>query len=347
MPLTPTRRSMLLGAASALLTHSADASLFHWHHRHKHPPSTHLLSNPQASPRAQKLYAYLWQIYGKQTLTGQQAAPRTGPSAELAYLQRVTGKQPAILGLDYIHPDEQAFVNDYATQWYTEQGGIPTICWHWGAPDIGTGYENSKKDFDLPAALRTGTPQHDALQRDLDGIADQLTVLRDRDIPVLWRPLHEFTGTWFWWGKHGPSAFKDLWILMYEFFTTTRGLNNLVWVAGFSGEPSADLSRAWYPGSQYVDIAGPDTYVKDHNNLAPLFAEVHGIVGDTKPICLHECGPIPDPDLLDDVAPWLYFMTWHTRFIIDNPLNPPDFLNRVYNSKRYLTLDQLPNLKDV
>ncbi len=146
------------------------------------------------------------------------------------------------------------------------------------------------KNFDLPAALTAGTPQYSALNRDLAGVADQLTILRDRDIPVLWRPLHEFTGSWFWWGKHGPEPLKALWAHMYDYFTNTRGLNNLIWVAGFSGEPSAD----WYPGSAYVDIAGPDTYVKDHGNLANLFAAVKVIVGETKPICLHECGPVPD-----------------------------------------------------
>ena len=167
------------------------------HPPHPSRPSLHLPALPPQTPpqqptsqppRPKTLHLPLGHFYGHKTLTGQQAAPRLGPSAELEYLQRITGKQPAILGLDYLHPAEQTFVNDYATRWYLEQGGIPTICWHWGAPDIGTGYENAKKDFDLPAALRAGTPQHDSMQRDLAGIADQLTVLRDRDIPVLWRP---------------------------------------------------------------------------------------------------------------------------------------------------------------
>ena len=223
-----------------------------------------------------------------------------------------------------------------------EEGGIPTICWHWGAPDVGTGYENSKKDFDLPAALVSGTPQYEALNRDLAGVADQLTILRDRDIPILWRPMHEFTGTWFWWGKHGPNALKALWAHMYDYFTNTRGLNNLIWVAGFSGEPRPE----WYPGAAYVDIAGPDTYVKDHGNLASLFAAVHAIVGDTKPICLHECGPVPDPDLLGKAADWLYFMPWTHDFIADQTLNPPEFLSRAYNSKRFITRDEVPNLKN-
>jgi beta-mannanase len=58
-------------------------------------------------------------------------------------------------------------------------------------------------------------------------------------------PLHEFTGQWSWWGKHGPSAFIDLYLHMYDSFTNARGLNNLIWVAAFSGEPKSD----WYPGA--------------------------------------------------------------------------------------------------
>ena len=95
-----------------------------------------------------------------------------------------------------------------------------------------------------------------------------------------------------------------------------------------------------------MDIAGPDTYVKNHDNLAPIFSAVHAFVGDTKPICLHECGPIPDPDLLGRDSDWLYFMTWTTDFIMDPKLNPPDFLNRAYNSPRFVTRDEVPNLKD-
>lgn len=331
-----TRRSFLAGAAASALSISARGSIFPWHHKKR-------LSNPRASAPARRLYSYLWSVYGHKTLTGQQVSAWSGPRSELDYLQRTTGKQPAILGLDYINPEKWMFVNDRATRWYLEEGGIPTICWHWGAPDIGTGYENSKKDFDLPAALRTGTAQNAAMNRDLEGVADQLTILRDRNIPVLWRPLHEFTGHWFWWGKHGPAAFKELYLHMYDYFTNTRGLNNLVWVAAFSGEPSVE----WYPGAAYVDIVGPDTYVKDHGNLAPLFAAVKTFVGETKPICLHECGPIPDPDLLGRDSEWLYFMTWTADFIMDQKLNPPEFLKRVYNSERFITRDEVPDLKDV
>ncbi|TPG38352.1 mannan endo-1,4-beta-mannosidase A and B [Sphingomonas koreensis] len=300
------------------------------------------LANPAADAPAKALYRYLWRIYRHKTLTGQQESDRQpdGPRAELDYIERTTGKLPAILGLDYITPNDQNAVNDRATRWYRD-GGIPTICWHWGAPDIGTGYENAKKDFDVAAALRPGTPQNKAMTRDLAHVGDLLTVLRDRGVPVLWRPFHEFSGDWFWWGKHGPGAFKALWTLMYDYFTRDRELTNLIWVLGWAGQ---NIDPAYNPGRDRFDIAGADLYVKDHGNLASMYQAVRRIVGDDAPICLHENGPIPDPETLSADADWLYFMTWHSEFILDGKTNPPADLKRFYNADRYLTRDEIPRL---
>lgn len=297
-------------------------------------------SNANASPAARRLYAYLWSQYGRKTLTGQQeqgSAP-PNPRSELDYLQRVTGKLPAILGLDYIDPRDNDAVNDRATAW-ARSGGIVTLCWHWGAPDIGTGYENSKKDFDVAAALKPGTPQNGAMMRDMAEVARLLAVLRDRGVAVLWRPFHEFSGDWFWWGKHGSEMFKSLWALMYDQFTRVHRLDNLIWVLGWAGQ---NVDPAWYPGRATVDVTGADIYAKDHGNLAAMFAQVKAIVGDTLPICLHENGPVPDPALLGASADWLWFMTWHTRWLTGADQNTPDQLRRDYASKRYVTKDELP-----
>lgn len=298
------------------------------------------LRNPNASSAARRLYAYLGSQYGKKTLTGQQeqgSAP-PNPHGELDYLKRVTGKLPAILGLDYIDPRDNDAVNDRATAW-ARSGGIVTLCWHWGAPDIGTGYENSKKDFDVAAALKPGTPQNVAMMRDMTEVARLLNVLQDRGVPVLWRPFHEFSGDWFWWGKHGSNAFKALWALMYDQFTRVHGLDNLIWVLGWAGQ---NVDPTWYPGRATVDVAGADIYASDHGNLAPMFARVKAIVGDTLPICLHENGPVPDPTLLGPGADWLWFMTWHTRWLTGADQNTPDQLRRDFASKRYVSKDELP-----
>jgi mannan endo-1,4-beta-mannosidase len=297
------------------------------------------LSNPRASPQAQALYRFLWSLYGRKTLTGQQEGVAHATPVELDYIEKTTGRLPAILGLDYIAPRDNHAVNERATAWH-RSGGIVTLCWHWGAPDIGAGYENSKKDFDLVAALAPGTPQNLALHRGLATIGDLLTVLRDRKVPVLWRPLHEFSGDWFWWGKHGPAAFKALWALMHEEFTRRRGLDNLIWVLGWAGQ---NVDPAWYPGRDLVDVGGADIYADDHGNLASLFQAVKAIVGDGVPICLHENGPIPDPAMLGPQADWLWFMTWHTRWLMDPGQNDPQRLRAYYASDRFLTKDELPD----
>lgn len=304
------------------------------------PRPAHRLVHPRPSVEAAALYAYLWSIYGHRTLTGQQESGTTpaGPTAELDYLQQVTGRLPAILGLDYITPADQANVNERATAWH-RSGGIVTLCWHWGAPDIGTGYENSKKDFDVPAALTPGTLQNRLMMDQMAHVADLLAVLRDRRVPVLWRPFHEFSGDWFWWGKHGPNAFKRLWVLMHDFYTQQRQLNNLIWVCGWAGQ---NVDPAYFPGFDRVDVAGADFYAADHGNQARMFAEVKAIVGDALPICMHENGPVPDPATLRRGAEWLWFMTWHTKWIRDPDQNTADQLRRFYGSSRYITKDELP-----
>src|SRR5699024_12023865 len=100
----------------------------------------------------------------------------------------------------------------------------------------------------------------------------------DAGVPVLWRPLHEFDGQWFWWGKGGPKNFRRLWQLMYNRFTMHHGLNNLIWVLGYSGE----IENGWYPGDEYVDISGADTY--DSGSHIELYDKVVQVVGSEMPI---------------------------------------------------------------
>ncbi len=331
MTLLTRRAALAAGSAATLLPTLGRAAGL---------PGSGVLSNPRASAKARGLYAYLWSIYGRRTLTGQQEQnfSAAGARVELDYIQRVTGKQPALVGFDYIEPRDEAGVNARATAWH-RSGGIVTICWHWGAPDIGTGYENAKRDFDVAKALTPGTAQNRAMMAQMAHTAELLTVLRDADIPVLWRPFHEFSGDWFWWGKHGPDAFKALWRLMYREYVDRYRLDNLIWVLGWAGQK---VDAAYWPGRDMVDIAGADLYVEDHGNLAPMFAEVKAIVGDSVPICLHENGPIPDPAALGRQADWLYFMTWHTRWLTDPSQNTAEQLKAYYASERYLTKDELP-----
>ena len=98
------------------------------------------LTNKNAGPEACSLYQYINSIRGKAILSGQQEFPGDhNHGEELAYIRQVSGHSPAILGLDYISNDFEG-VNRRAIAWH-QKGGIVSICWHWGIPPYGLGYE--------------------------------------------------------------------------------------------------------------------------------------------------------------------------------------------------------------
>lgn len=298
------------------------------------------LINPNSTPETVKVYEYIKSISGSKILSGQQESTWMGsPDYEMNYLLEKTGKLPAIRGLDYINRDFRG-VNNRSIKWWNE-GGLVSICWHWGTPPNGVGYESSKGKIDMTEALTRGSPLYEGMMKQMDEVAQYLLKLQEAGVPVLWRPFHEFDGAWFWWGKGGPEAFKKLWRLMYDRYTNYWGLNNLIWVLGYSHT----LQSGWYPGDEYVDIVGSDTYDNTTNISGYEFLE--NIADPGKPRVFHENGRIPLPaELIRDGAKWVWFLTWHTGHLTgeNNPQDVND-LHSVYNDDYVITLDELPSFK--
>jgi mannan endo-1,4-beta-mannosidase len=153
----------------------------------------------------------------------------------------------------------------------------------------------------------SSTQEYKDVMRDIDAIAVQLKRLQTAGVPVLWRPLHEAGGTWFWWGAKGANVAKTLYYMMYDRLTNYHQLNNLIWVWS-SPEPD------WYPGNDKVDMIGYDSYPGAYNysSQKAVFNQLYSIVNGEKLIALTETGPIPNinQSLADDV-PWLYFLAWN------------------------------------
>jgi mannan endo-1,4-beta-mannosidase len=289
------------------------------------------LSNPDADAVTSKVYDYICENFGTTILSCQQESTWMGsPDYEMNYIEETTGKLPAMRGLDFMNGDFSGVV-ERALAWW-QQGGLVTICWHTGIE--GKGYTealNDEPDFDK--LLTEGTAEHDAMIANWDKAAEALTVLRDAGVPVLWRPFHEFDGQWFWWGKGGSDNFVKLWQMMYDYFTDDYGLTNLIWVLGYSGE----VKEGWYPGDEYCDIIGSDTYDNSTNSKGWERLEQ---VTDNKPLAFHECGNVPSAEqFLQDGTMWSWFMIWHTDYITGND---QENLKAVYNSDLVITLDELP-----
>lgn len=339
------------------------------------------LINPNADECAVKLYEFLTDSYGKMVLSGQYiniydnfSAPEfrkdendpNSPSTvfkslELSALSSVTGgKYPAVIGLDMSEVENGVirYAVEQAVEYHNE-GGIITICWHWMAP---TGEEteafySDQTNFDLKAALADKeSKEYKNLIHDIDAVSAELKKLQKAGVPVLWRPLHEASGKWFWWGNSGAKAYKELWDIMYDRMTNYHHLNNLIWVANAQ-------SPFWYVGDDKCDIISDDPYYPNNSRFAfkldPAnyfrFKNTYHTTRN-KMIAMSENGTVPDIDKMFEYgAKWSMFGTWSREFVcVKDPSNEWGYLReyneqyttaeelkKVYNDERVYTLDKL------
>ena len=294
------------------------------------------LSNKKASPEARKLYKELMKYHADgKILSGQMWAP--WGIDEIEYIFTTTGKYPAVRGHDLILENNNAREIELLIEWY-RKGGIPTLMWHWGAPTKGEGYEHSKMKIDIKQCFVEGTPENKAMWEDLKRIAHWLKILHDAKVPVLWRPMHEFDGDWFWYGKGTGEDFCKLWRIVYNYYTHECGFDNLIWVLPHSTEFKASFN----PGRDYYDIAGVDTYDQERQEL--LYREIEKEHGkENVLIPLHECGTLPNPDeCVANGVMWSWWMLWHTTWATDHDKKE---LKRIYNHDAVLTFDELDRVK--
>jgi mannan endo-1,4-beta-mannosidase len=321
------------------------------------------LNNTNSTDEAKRLMEYLSSIYTKKTVSGQHMNIAWG--TEPKYIKELTGKYPAIWGYDImsttkstqtLYPTEHQIFEvtnnkgslDSALNWGLE-GGIVTLDWHWYAPLIGLSKDKSfytqHTKFDCTKATEPGTPEYNETMDDMRTVAKALQAFKDNKIPVLFRPLHEAEGKWFWWGAKGPEAYIKLWKTMHDLYVYEYKLDNLIWVWNAPAD-------GWYVGDDYCDICGSDLYWDnfDYGPMKIAYDDNKRITGGGKPVALTEHGVYPDPDLMFETeAYWLWFMAWnwgedrkaHTvlnRVTIEQ-------LRKVYHHDRVVTYDKLPKFR--
>lgn len=324
---------------------------------------TSSLVNKNSTANTKKLYSFLKDSYGKYVITGQQCDGGINGN-EFKAIKNLTGDYPALLGLDMMSytPSRTAFGESSSAAEkaieFANKGGIVTFCWHWNAPTEylnstanspdgwwGGFYTKSSK-FDIAKVMNGQDAKgKKLLDRDIKEIAKQLKRLEKAGVPVIWRPLHEASGGWFWWGAKGSDAYKKLWKYLYKELTNTYGCNNLIWV--YNGQ-SAD----WYPGDEYVDIVGEDIYPGNHvyDPQVSRFKQAISYGSKTKITALTENGCIFDIDSAVSInALWCWFMTWGGEFTVNGSnysekYTEKSVIKKMYASKYSLTLGSLPKI---
>ena len=302
-------------------------------------------ANPNATKEATELLQYLHQTAGHGIITGQHT--QTNPMEELTHIRNVTGKSPKLVGfellayspnINYENADDVCLTEVYenkgtvdtALKWAKETNGIVAFCFHWFSPIGGQdkSFYTENTDFDPANVLIEGTPERDAFYRDMDVIAKELKRFQDENIPILWRPFHECDGTWFWWGRSGIEVTKQLYLLMYEYFTDVHHLNHLLWVWNA-------IKPEGYPGDEFVDVLSLDIYLPEYEatDYRKDYEELIRNTSQNKVAALAEIGYLPDIKKLEEShTPWAYYMTWSKSFCIGEQYNTTAQLKELYAS---------------
>jgi mannan endo-1,4-beta-mannosidase len=314
-------------------------------------------ANPNANAEAKAILKYFQGLESrpdKRLLSGQFTRFVEHTNADLMReIYDKTGHWPALLGVDYAGRGGITMeAPDKAALEYWKQGGLVTISTHFYSPartnlflnestnrsaNPPTNYNNGlrDKDVDLNTLLATDTETHVRWMHELDRVADGLQQLQANGVVVLWRPFHEMNGDWFWWDGKDPETFKKLWRQMFDYFTKTKGLNNLLWVYA----PNHGTNTAvYYPGDRYVDLVGLDAYTDfvDPKHILG-YAEVARL---PKPFGFTEFGPHgpsnPPGDydylrFLDGVQKnfprTVFFMSWNDKWSLASNTNVTEMLN--------------------
>lgn len=301
--------------------------------------------NKNATDKTKKLLEYLVDNCGKKIITG--VHTQTVPMEEREYIKEVTGYYPKLVEFEMLsyssninyddalyeclkEVEENKGTIDVGVDLSLKEDIIPMICFHWFSPLYGRdkSFYSVNTSFDPDMVLIVGSDEENAFYRDLDVISEELYKFKAMDIPILFRPLHETEGTWFWWGSKGGETAKKLYIKLFDYLVNIKKLDNMLWVW-------STPTKEAYPGDEYVDIIGWDIYLKEKEKTDYKFhyEQLRENTTLNKIAAISEVGYNPDIEMLEkSKVPWSFYMTWSKEFSLDGIINTKEEIKKLYAS---------------
>lgn len=254
------------------------------------------LVDVEASRETRALYYNLLQLSDQYTLFGHQDDLAYGVKWEAepgrSDVKEVCGSYPGVFGWDVSKLGKYEYNIDTVDfkkmqEWVIEaykMGGVNTISWH--LDNLSSGGDS----WDISESvvhILPGGKDHAAYQKKLDLFADFVKELKvgflfKRPVPIIFRPFHEHTGGWFWWGSKSCTVeqYKALWQYTVKYLRDEKGLHNVLYA--YSPDVFNDKAHYLerYPGDEYVDIIGLDDYhdVGSHGDPAMLTKRLRMVV---------------------------------------------------------------------
>lgn len=174
----------------------------------------------------------------------------------------VAGIHPNVYGVDFdeIGQWNQSFIIERMEK-VAELGGVTTISWHMRNPLNGDSSSTFQvAPFKVVKNILPGGTHHSTYTKELDRLVNFMKTVSH--LPIIFRPFHEHTGSWFWWGQRHTTTedFISLWRFTIDYLYQNDVHNFLI------AYSPANITKKYferYPGDDYVDILGVDTYFRN------------------------------------------------------------------------------------
>ncbi len=317
----------------------------------------------ESTDAARLMYHFLLQNFGTKTVSGIMTGDMTTANgnvtqhADVRAVYQASGKYPALVGFDFMNATGKSasstWMRDYtissvalAKDTY-RRGGFPAFTWHWRDPSRSTDeFYTDQTSMRITNAMNsdgtwnTSSTLYKNIIADIDVVADYFLELQAEGMACIFRPLHEASGGWFWWGREGAPPFRQLYKLVYDEMVKVKGVHNVIWV--WNADPS---DSEWNPGDELFDVVSADIYNPDfdYSSNAPTFYNLQKLTKGKKIIALSENGPIPDIQKeVDEEAVWSWWMPWYQTWnggFVSKTSN--EEWHKCMNDPRVVTLDDL------
>ncbi len=234
-------------------------------------------TDKKATTETVKLFQKMLQLQQKGMMFGHQDAFAYGTSwyAEegRSDVKDVCGDHPAVFGWELGHLElgdayslDSVFFDNIrkGIVLADKKGGINTISWHFrNVLTGGSSWDVSSKE--VVASMLPGGEKHSEYLQYLERLSTFLLSLKDgkgKYIPVLFRPFHEHTGSWFWWGKNlcTIDEYKSLWRFTVDYLKNKKDIHHLLYAYSTDRFTTSEEYLERYPGDDIIDLLGFDLY---------------------------------------------------------------------------------------
>ncbi len=279
-------KTLLMIAAAVLLSAACGGKEPRPENPEEETAVTLSLADASATAETKALYSNLWAMQGKAWMFGHHDDLMYGRKwynvEGKSDTKDVCGDYPAVYSLDLAQimddrAEESAQENAIRRRCIVEaydRGMVITACAHLDNPLTGgDSWDNSSKEV-VRGILEEGSEPNSVFNAWLDNLASFLNGLKGADgkvIPIIFRPFHEHTQTWSWWGKSctTEAEYVALWRYTVSYLRDRKGVHSLIYAISpqmDSARTADDFVFRW-PGDEWVDFIGMDCYQGINNSV--------------------------------------------------------------------------------